>query len=164
MTLFSLYTQRRIRISRGIEPLKAFEETVADLEKNYGTWQVAWGEINRIQRTHTSGEEPFSDSRESAPVAGGPGDIGIVFNFYSRPEAGQKRWYGVAGHSYVSVVEFGEKVRAMSLLQFGTSADPQSPHYFDQGRLYSQQQFKPAYTELSEVKLNAKKSYKPGLN
>jgi acyl-homoserine lactone acylase PvdQ len=163
MTLFSLWTTRRIRITPKQDPLKNFEDTVADLEKNFGTWQVAWGEVNRIQRTQSGGEEPFSDARESVGVAGGPGDVGIVFNFYSRPEKGQKRWYGVAGHSYVSVVEFGEKVKAMSLLQFGTSADPASPNYFDQARLYAQQQFKPAYTELAEVKANAKRSYKPGL-
>ena len=31
-------------------------------------------------------EEPFRDDEKSLPVAGAPGDVGIVFNFYTRPE------------------------------------------------------------------------------
>jgi acyl-homoserine-lactone acylase len=164
MTLFTLYFSKRVRQARQYpEAIGALESVIADLEKGYGTWQVPWGEINRIQRRHTSGEEPFRDAEESYPVAGGPGDIGIVFNFYARPEAGQKRIYGVAGHSFVSVVEFGPQVRAKSLLQFGQSADPKSPHYMDQGKLYSESKFKPAWFTAAEVKANSPKAYKPGL-
>ena len=64
----------------------------------------------------------------------------VVFNFYALPQEGQKRRYGVAGHSFVSVVEFGQHVTARSILQFGESADPRSPHYFDQARLYAKQE------------------------
>lgn len=144
------------------EPIEMLEDVVADLEKTFGTWQVKWGDVNRLQRTHTSGEEPFSDQRTSLPVAGGPGDVGIVFNFYTRPAQGQKMRYGVAGHSFVEIVEFGPVIKAKSILQFGESADSNSPHYFDQAKLYAQHQFKPAWFTLPEIKANSQRTYHPG--
>ncbi len=162
MTLF--FKWREVMIQGRVEDLlDSFEMAMDTLESNWGTWAVAWGEINRVQRIHTSGVGEFSDERESLAVAGGPGPLGIVFNFYTRPVEGQQRRYGVAGHSYASVVEFDEgEAKARSILVFGQNADEASPHYFDQARLFADGQFKPAWFSKTDVEANAVSDYHPG--
>ena len=160
MTLFVL-TQERM--TGGAGPIEALAGTVTDLERTHGTWRVAWGEINRLQRVHTAAQETFSDERPSVPVAGAPGWAGLVFTFVANTAPGQKRRYGASGHTYVAVVEFGRQVRARSLLVFGQSGDPASPHYFDQASLYSRGAFKDAWFTREHVESAARRSYHPGL-
>ncbi|HJP95215.1 MAG TPA: acylase [Pyrinomonadaceae bacterium] len=166
MTLFALSFERasRIQAARDTAPwprIRSLEAVIGNLERGWGTWQVPWGEINRLQRVHTSGLEPFSDTRASLPVAGAADPLGMIFTFYSRPEKGQKQRYGFLGDSYVSVIEFAREPRARSLLVFGESADPTSPHYLDQAHLYASGEMKPSWFTLAEIKKHSERSYHP---
>lgn len=164
MTLFFAWREAML-VGRMEDLVESFEFAVASLEGVWGSWSVPWGDINRMQRIHTSGigqtaDGGFSDARPSVAVPGGPGPVGIVFNFYTRPVEGQKRRYGVAGHSFVAVAEFGEQVDARSLLVFGQNADPASPHYFDQAQMFADGRFKPAWFTSDEVSEHAKRTYR----
>src|SRR5262249_37381638 len=126
-----------------------------------------WGEINRLQRIHGSqidmlGHGAFRDDQPSLPIAGAPGPLGVVFNFYARPQEGQKRRYGVAGHSFVGAVELAAQPKVMTILQFGESGDPSSPHWFDQAVLYAKKQFKPALYAQADVEAHSERRYHPG--
>jgi acyl-homoserine lactone acylase PvdQ len=150
-------------------PAKKFEALLTaagKLKAFYGDWKVAWGDVSRIQRhanVNEAAKVPFSDSLPSLPCAGAPGPLGVVFNTYYVPvSATRKKQYGAVGHSFVGVYEFGDKVQAATILQFGASSDPKSPHFMDQAELYSKKQFKPAWFDWSDVLAHAKASYHPG--
>jgi acyl-homoserine-lactone acylase len=139
--------------------IQALETAVADLEGDWGTPFVPWGEVSRLQRPV---DGTFSDRRPSTPVAGSSGLFGLLHEFNPMPVEGQRPWYGRGGNSYVSVIEFGPEVRARTVLPFGQSADPESPHHDDQAELYGRGELKPVGTSLEEVRAHAVRSYRPG--
>ncbi|HEX6124417.1 MAG TPA: penicillin acylase family protein [Pyrinomonadaceae bacterium] len=140
----------------------AFIKVVRALEKDFGTWRIAWGEINRLQRYDESTDESFSDERPSLGLAGMGGREGGVFTFQSISQRGLKKRYGVAGGTYISVVEFAPKVRGLSVHVFGASGDPKNKHFMDQAPMYARGEFKPAWLELADIKANLERAYRPG--
>jgi acyl-homoserine lactone acylase PvdQ len=163
-TLFVLWADRLENTDVKDDKAKAdaLGEVLKQLETDFGTWRVAWGDINRLQRVDESKAESFQDSRPSVAVPGVSGNGGAVFTFYADEEKGQKKRYGVAGGTYVSIVEFAPKVRGKSVHVFGSSGDPKSHHFMDQSELYARGQFKPAWLELTDIKANLESSYQPG--
>ena len=158
----SVATTLFIRIANSPDMVGDLERVRASLEATWGTWHVPWGEVNRLQRVHSSGTaEPFSDARPSVAVPGAPSFSGTVFTFGTREVADQKRWYGVVGDTYVSVVEFAKEPVARSLLVNGQSADAASPHYTDQAPLYSAGTFKEAWFKLGEIRRHTERRYRP---
>lgn len=144
------------------ERLEIFEKTIAQLSKDFGSWNTPWGEINRYQRINGEIIQPFNDKMESIPVGMASGQWGALASFGAKSYEGTKRIYGTSGNSFVAVVEFGDKVKAKSLLAGGQSGHPDSPHFSDQSQRYADFQFKDVAYYRKDVEKRAEKKYHPG--
>ena len=144
------------------ERLRIFSAAVKKLEQDFGTWRTPWGEINRFQRLNGDIEQRFDDSAPSLPVAMASANWGALAAFGARSRPETKRIYGTSGNSFVAVVEFGDKVRAKTLLAGGQSGDPASPHFADQAQRYVDHAFKDVAYYREDVEKRAVRRYHPG--
>jgi acyl-homoserine-lactone acylase len=142
--------------------LKPFGETIADLQQKFGKWQVPWGEINRFQRVSGAIDQQYRDDLPSLPVGYTSSAWGMLPSYTARYFPGTKKRYGVNGNSFICAVEFGEKVKAKSLLAGGQSGDIHSRHFFDQGEMYTQGKFKDVLFYKEDVLKKAERTYHPG--
>jgi acyl-homoserine-lactone acylase len=143
--------------------LDALDAAVTQLERDFGTWQTPWGEINRFQRISPAIVHPFSDAAPSIPVGFSSARWGSLASFGAAPRNGTKRWYGTSGNSFVAVVEFGPRVRALAVTAGGESGDPRSPHFNDQAVRYATGNLREVYFYPDQLKGHTKRVYRPGV-
>ncbi|HQT22289.1 MAG: acylase [Sphingobacteriales bacterium 17-39-43] len=144
------------------ERLEIFANSLADLKRDFGSVETAWGEFNRYQRINGDINQNFNDALPSIPIGMASGEWGALASFGTRKGSGTKRQYGVAGNSFVAVVEFGEKVQAKTMLAGGQSADPKSVHFDDQMQRYADRKFKTVAFYREDVLKRAESRYHPG--
>ncbi|MBT8083244.1 MAG: acylase [Gammaproteobacteria bacterium] len=144
------------------ERLEVFAETVAMLQKDFGDWRVPWGKINRFQRLSGAIDLDYDDDAPSLAVDMANSRWGALADFGAKRFDGTKRLYGSNGNSFVAVVEFGDRVRARSILVGGQSNDPDSPHFDDQAPLYAAHEFKEVAFYRDDVEHRAEERYRPG--
>jgi len=171
-SLFYIWTFKRFyqkRIKATYPNLVAFERAVEKLENEKGTWKVPWRDIYRHQRSQEPEQYSFDSQKTSYPISGGISLTGIMFASSGGfkpylPDIGLKELNIRAqfGDSYVSVVEFGDQVKAKSIIPYGESDNPTSLHYTDQASLYAQGKLKPVLFTENEILDNLKAKYSPG--
>jgi acyl-homoserine-lactone acylase len=145
------------------QKLRALSAAVTRLNRDFGRWQVPWGEINRIQRISSAIDPPYSDSAPSLPVPFAEGSYGSLASLRAEQKPGTKRWYGNYGNSFVAVVEFGPKgVRARAVTAGGESGHPDSPHFNDEAQRYASGDLRQVYFYPEQLKGHTERVYRPG--
>jgi acyl-homoserine-lactone acylase len=129
----------------------AFAAAIAELTTDFGRWDVAWGDVHRIR---------VGDM--DLPANGCSGELGCFRVFGFRPSADNTRWEVARGDAWVLAVEFGARgPRAYSILAYGESDDPASPHHTDQAAMFARGELKRvAFTER-EIARQLLRRYRP---
>jgi acyl-homoserine-lactone acylase len=142
--------------------LQALARASDRLTADFGTWRIPWGQINRYQRVTGDIVQNFNDTKPSTPVGFTSSTFGSLAAFSAKAYPGTKRWYGIKGNSFVAVVEFGDKVRAMAVNVGGESGHPQSRHFNDQIDRYSTGNLRDVYFYPEQLKGHTERTYHPG--
>jgi len=148
-----------LQATTAIERMRLLSETLTDIQKRFGSWRTAWGEVNRYQRPALGN---FDDAMPSLPVGLAAATFGSLPSFASLRLPGLNKRYGVSGNSFVACVEFGKKVRAKSVVTGGQSFDPASVHYTDQAEMYINGVFKDVLFYKDDVMKHVDRQYRPG--
>ncbi len=120
--------------------LDALQRAVQTLKARYGTAQVAWGKINVVVRNG------------SFPLGGES-----IFNVL-HPDEGVEQDDGTIhcndGWGHLMIVVETEPKQIWTLLPYGESQDPSSPHYNDQAKRHSNQEPKRFWFSKADVLAN----------
>jgi acyl-homoserine-lactone acylase len=144
------------------QKLTALSEAVQRLTQDFGNWSVPWGEINRFQRNDAAIVQTFDDAKPSIPVPFTSSQWGSLASFGAKSYPGTRRYYGTSGNSFVAVVEFGPKVRALAVTAGGESGDPASKHFIDEAQRYADGNLRPVYFYPADLAGHTERTYQPG--
>ena len=152
----------RMEASGDVALLASLDAALDRLTREFGRWQVPWGEINRFQRNDSAIVQRFDDTKPSVTVPFSSALWGSLASFGAKPYPGTRRWYGTSGNSFVAVVEFGPRVRAWAVTAGGASGRAGSPHFDDQAARYAAGDLRPVYFWPEELTGHVERRYRPG--
>ncbi|MBK9167043.1 MAG: penicillin acylase family protein [Bryobacterales bacterium] len=140
--------------------LTSLREAVEEVRKAYGSLDVAWGEVHRFRfRGH------------DLPADGAKGAHGVyrVMGFGEAEDGKRVAGWGPSaagpltgsGDAWVLTVEFTQPVRAYSVVAYGQTTNPESPHCCDQIALFARRQLRKAWFTEEEIRANLEREYRP---
>jgi acyl-homoserine-lactone acylase len=145
------------------DKLVAFGKALDRLKRDFGGWQIPWGEVNRFQRIDPAIDSRFDDNAPSIPVGFTSNKWGSLASFGASQKPGTKKWYGTNGNSFVAVVQFGPKrVHARAVTAGGESGHPESPHFNDEAQRYADGNLRDVYFYADQLKGHTERTYHPG--
>jgi acyl-homoserine-lactone acylase len=128
---------------------EAFAWAVDETVRRHGRFDIPWGEVHRVRLGDVD-----------APVGGCGGALGCfrVLNFRTDPD-GKRSVIG--GDGWVLGVEFGDVPRGYSVLAYGQSPDPESPHHDDQAAMFAAGQYKRVLFTDRDIEAGTIRRYRP---
>ena len=154
------WASRTIKNAPSKEKLNSLIETIKDLEKRFGSWKIAWGDINRYQRVGQG--ETFDDNKASLASGLASSAFGSLPSFVSRRFPNTNKRYGYNGNSFIACVEFGKRIKAKSIITGGQSFDSSSKHFTDQAQMFLDGNFKDVLFYKEDVLKHVERKYHPG--
>ena len=118
------------------------DRVAADIEKQYGSLHVKWGDVARLRRGNSD-----------LPGNGAPSMMGAIRTLDLGLFADGKA-QGVHGDTFYAVVEFSRPIHAEALLGYGNWSKPGSKHVDDQLPLFSRKQMRPVWKTRVEIEAN----------
>ena len=143
------------------ERLEPLSRLINGLNRTFGTWKVAWGDMNRYQRISGTVHQQFDDSKPSLPVGVASALFGSLPS-YETDWTSTTKGYGIAGNSFVAAVEFGPRIRARSIVPGGQSYNPDNKHFADQAQMYLDGKFKEVLFYKEDIVKHSERTYHPG--
>jgi acyl-homoserine-lactone acylase len=127
--------------------ITALRQVKEDLQTHFGAERIQLGDLHRLIR-----------GDKDIPIWGMPDVITAMGSV--KLEDGRRKV--VSGESYIELVKFTSAgVEIESVISYGSSDHPDSPHYNDQMELYRDFKTKKMTLDKAEVYRNAKKIYRP---
>lgn len=126
----------------------ALEEAQDHLTKHFGSLSVPLGDFQR----HRRGDVDL-------PIGGGPNILAAMY----AAEGKDGRFESKVGDGFIQFVKYDQSgpVLIQTVMPYGASSRPDSPHYTDQMELYCNQQLKTMTLDLEIIKAHAVRMYHP---
>lgn len=105
------------------QALDAAVEAARIMRNDFNGLSIPWGNLHRLHR---------GVRNEAAPGT----DTGDPIFFLDNQAFVNRQWHANFGTGFAMVVQFGERTRAASVVPFGASDQPDSPHFADQMNLF----------------------------
>jgi acyl-homoserine-lactone acylase len=159
----NLYMDRLGRDTSAAQKLDALDSAIATLTRDFGRWQVPWGEVNRFQRLSNGARPQFTDDGPSIPVPFAAAKYGSLASFEMRVPKTTRHIFGTYGNSFVAVVEFtNHGPRARAITAGGESGNPNSPHFNDEAQRYASGGLREVYFYPAQLRGHTERIYRPG--
>jgi acyl-homoserine-lactone acylase len=125
-----------------VKAMAALDKVAGDVEKEYGSLSVKWGDVMRFRRGNAD-----------LPGNGAPSQLGAIRTIGISPFVNGKA-EAVQGDTFYAVIEYSTPQRAEVLLNYGNWSKKGSKHVEDQLPLASRKEMRPMWRLKKDIEAN----------